>query len=287
MKENDQICGYRLIDCGNESRLEEFADVICQRPAPMAQWAKKLGANEWNAATLSYDRDSKSWSSQDQSNWQVRFRGAVFNLECSSQGQVGIFPEQLENWKWLHSIITPAQESAREIEVLNGFAHTGGSTMSCAIAGAKVCHLDAAKSAVNRARENAASSDIAPDSIRWIVDDAVKFMEREVRRGKRYDGIILDPPAFGRLGKKVWKLEKNLPQLLELGAELLSEKPLFFLLSCHPHGWTKHDLKSAVNKMLKSALKKVEIKSEQYTTLNIPSENGNALPLGLCARLVF
>ncbi len=278
---------YRLIDCGGGRRLEDFAGVITDRPAPMALWPKKLSTDIWQKATLRYDRDNKTWQGSTPSDWQLFIDNSVFCLETSSQSQVGVFPEQQENWRWLKEIISTAVNTDNEIRVLNTFAHTGGSTLAAALAGANVCHLDAAKSAVNRARDNAGASGIAGDRIRWIVDDAVKFMQREIKRGIFYDGIILDPPAFGRLGKNIWKLEKNLPELLDMTAALLSDKPLFVLLSCHPEGWNKNDLRDAVEKMLIPKLRNTKPGSADYFSLQINSSEGNSLPLGMCARLVF
>lgn len=270
---------YQLLDSGGGRRLERFGEYVVDRPTPIATWKKELSEEIWQQATHYFDREKKAWTCGSDTSWQMKWHDSVFNLVPASQGQIGIFPEQEFNWSWLHSLIS---NSSGSIKVLNCFAYTGGSTLACATAGAEVTHLDAAKGSVARARENANLSGLKDASIRWIVDDAVKFMERELKRGKSYDGIILDPPAFGRMGKQVWKLEKDLPRLLKIAGELLSMNPLFFLLSSHPPGWKAGDLLRVVRDNMQ-VLRGKNLESGELTIKG----QGNDLPLGLYCRTAF
>lgn len=267
---------YELIDCGNGRRLERFGTVICDRPAPMAEFPARAGAGVWAEAALRFDAVTRRWTGTPPADWA--YSGAAgdaavrLGLTPGANGQLGIFPEQQENWEWLARIVGSAR--GRRVRVLNGFAYTGGSTLFCAAAGAEVCHLDASGAAVAQARKNAELSGLSACPVRWIVDDVKKFLAREIRRKSFYDGIILDPPAFGRSGKNIWKLEDNLPELLEMAAAVLTPEPLFVLLTCHPAGWTPEDLrKIAVRYFPRWAGARAEAQS-------VPGRC-NRLPLGL------
>lgn len=224
---------YALIDSGDQKKLERFGKLHLVRPCPQALWEPRRA---WDEADAAFDRDD-GWSKKRSlpTEWTVEIEGIKLKLKRTDFGHLGIFPEQIPLWKWIQSQVTTRETP----NVLNLFAYSGGATLSAARAGAKVCHLDAAKGMVTWARENAALSGLEKAPVRWIVDDALKFLGREERRGVRYDGIILDPPTFGRGAQgEVFKIEEDLPTLLQACKSLLAEKPLFFLLSCHTPGFT-------------------------------------------------
>ena len=234
---------YELIDSGDGRKLERFGRHVLARPCSQAMWRPSLGAAEWNRADASFDReDGNRWHGRSNlpASWQIETAGIRFKLGGTDFGHLGIFPEQRAQWRWIRETVS------REIErsnpqtiprVLNLFAYSGGSTMAAALGGAEVCHLDASKGMVEWARENARLNGLAERPIRWIVDDAHKFMKREIRRGRTYDAIVLDPPTFGRgAGGEMYKIERDLKDTLALVKDLLSEKPLFVLFSSHTPG---------------------------------------------------
>jgi 23S rRNA (cytosine1962-C5)-methyltransferase len=228
---------YEVLDSGAGEKLERFGDFVLIRPAAQALWRPRH-PELWSEASARFERDPGGrgqWQLRRKlpEAWRLELANLVFTLKTTSFGHVGLFPEQLEQWRWI-------QESCpKDGEVLNLFAYTGGSSLAAARAGAKVCHVDAARGIVDWARENAARSGLADAPIRWIVDDVQAFLEREVRRERRYSGLILDPPSFGR-GKngEVWKLESDLPRLLDLCRQVLAEDARFVLLSGHSGGFT-------------------------------------------------
>lgn len=225
---------YELIDSGSGLKLERFGSYVLSRPCSQAMWKESLGAARWDKADASFDRqEGNRWRGRGNlpKEWVIRTAGIKFILGGTDFGHIGIFPEQRAQWKWLRSVLG-GFPGAR---VLNLFAYSGGSTMACASAGAEVCHLDASRGMVEWARRNAALNSL--DNIRWIVDDAHKFMRREVRRGRRYDAVILDPPTFGRgASGEMYKIEKDLGETLQLVSDLLSDDPLFVLFSSHTPG---------------------------------------------------
>jgi 23S rRNA (cytosine1962-C5)-methyltransferase len=228
---------YELLDSGNGRKLERFGPYTLARPCAQALWAPRLGPEAWRGATASFDREEgQRWHNRGAipEAWLVEIDGLTFRLSGTDFGHLGLFPEQRAQWKWIGDQVRGAPARPR---VLNLFAYSGASTLAAAVAGAEVCHLDASRGMVEWARENAARNNLRDAPIRWIVDDAVKFLRREERRGVRYEGIILDPPTFGR-GKRgeVFKIEQDLPELLALCRALLSEHPRFLLLSAHTPG---------------------------------------------------
>ena len=212
-------------------------------------------------------------------DWEVDFAGIRFCLEPAGNGQIGVFPEQQKNWDWIDQ---KCKASGRSLKVLNVFAHTGGSTIAALRAGCEVCHVDAARSANSRARRNAELSACADGRCRWITEDALKFMMREVRRGNNYDAIILDPPAFGRMKKKIWKFEKDMPELLRLATELLSSRAAFFLLTSHNTGWDAAAQLDFVRRNAPELLSGVVESGD----MDIVGE-GNSLPLGVYLRVSY
>lgn len=233
---------YSLLDSGDGRKLERIGGYLLNRPASQAVWRPSLTASEWEKAHVMVDRDGKrTILNRDRipDTWSTTIEGIRFKLSVTDFGHIGVFPEQRANWAKLQSIVSNLVAKNRQPNVLNLFAYSGGSTLACALAGARVTHLDASKGMVTWARENAELNGLQEAPIRWIVDDVIKFCERELRRGNRYDGIILDPPTYGR-GKanEVFKIEEHLPPLLDTCAELLTDNPAFVLLSCHTPGFS-------------------------------------------------
>mgnify|MGYP000320682380 CR=1 FL=1 len=235
---SDQWKDYELIDCGRGEKLERWGDQLLVRPDPQAIWNTPRTHRGWKVNAGRYARSSTGggqWQNKSMpQRWTVSYRDLTFNIKPMNFKHTGLFPEQAANWDWAREQI---QKAGRPISVLNLFAYTGGATVACAAAGAKVCHVDAAKGMVQWARENAKSSGLEDAPIRWIVDDCGKFVEREIRRGKTYDAIIMDPPSYGRgPGGEVWKLEDNLYDFVKLCAGVLSERPLFVLINSYTTG---------------------------------------------------
>ncbi len=247
--------GYTLLDSGEGEKLESFGDIILRRPAAQAIWKKQKRAEVWQKASAAFDREKgNTWKNRQSlpDQWQVTVEDITFKLSSTDFGHLGIFPEQAASWRWLRQVLCAARaRESRPISVLNLFAYSGGSTMAAALEGAAVCHLDASRGMVDWARENAALNGLADAPIKWLVDDAVKFLLREVRRGNRYDGIILDPPSFGR-GKKgeVFKIEKDIIRTLDLCKKLLSRNPLFMLFSCHTAGFSPQVMANLLSQLL-------------------------------------
>lgn len=231
---------YELLDFGDGRRLERFGTVVLDRPCPAAEGAAKRTPSLWRRADARFERgegDRGQWSLAGEApqRWQLDWEGLTFELKRTEFGHLGIFPEQAANWQW---IAGKARQAAPPLTVLNLFAYTGGSTLAAALGGARVTHLDAAKNVVAWARRNAELSGLVDAPIRWIADDARKFVARELKRGKAYDAVILDPPTYGHgIGGEVWQLERDLPALLDDCARLTEGRRRFILLSCHTPGY--------------------------------------------------
>lgn len=228
---------YELIDSGDGRKLERFGPVKLVRPAGQAVWRASLPESVWKDVSAGFDRaEGNRWQNRHNlpAEWTIRVSDILFRLSSTDFGHLGIFPEQRPMWNWIRDRVRQRKAAAGQVSVLNLFAYSGGSTLAAAQGGAEVCHLDASKGMVEWARNNAILNGLDKEPIRWITDDAIGFLRREVRRDRRYDAIILDPPSFGR-GKKgeVFKIQEHLPVLLDLCRSLLAEKPLFVLLSCH------------------------------------------------------
>ncbi len=239
MRIADRWESYKLLDASGGEKLERWGKTTLIRPDPQIIWNTEKDERLWNGADARYLRSSAgggSWEMRKAvpKSWEIEYGDLRFKIGPTGFKHTGLFPEQAVNWDYMSEKIKGA---GREVSVLNLFAYTGGATLACAAAGAKVCHVDAAKGMVDWARENAALSGLSARPIRWIVDDCVKFLKREIRRGNKYDGIIMDPPSYGRgPGGEVWKLEDNIYELLEICVEALSDKPLFFLLNSYTAG---------------------------------------------------
>lgn len=229
---------YELLDSGDLQKLEQFGPVRLIRPCPFAIWSRTSPL--WNDIGAAFTRDNR-WEKNrpNLQSWHLSHGDIKFRMALGDSGNVGLFPEHESHWEWIQESIKKGLAAKKEkVMVLNMFGYTGGATLSSAQAGALVCHVDASKTAVAWARENAALNQMQDAPIRWIVDDALEFAEREVRRNRKYDGIILDPPTFGRgPSGQLFKIEEKLPQLIEVCQKLLTDDPLFFLLTCHTPGW--------------------------------------------------
>ena len=229
---------YELIDCSDGERLERWGKYILVRPDPQVIWRDKRSDKRWNTPDASYKRSKTGggeWKNSTlPAEWKIRFEDLRFSVKPMGFKHTGLFPEQAVNWEWFMPLI---KNAGRPIRVLNLFAYTGGATIAAASAGAEVCHVDAAKNMVERAKQNAALSGLEKAHIRYIVDDCRKFCEREKRRGSRYDAVIMDPPSYGRgPGGELWKLEDCVDSLISLAASLLTDKPLFFLVNSYTAG---------------------------------------------------
>lgn len=238
-----QKAEYSLIDSGHGRKLEQFGPVLISRPCSQAVWAPQLPESEWNKADALFMREGDTkWTFRTpvKDEWSIEVAGIQFKISPTDFGHLGIFPEQKPSWEWIRSTIAAAHQSQRgAVHVLNLFAYSGGSTLAAAKAGAHVCHLDASKGMVTWARENASLNRLDQAPIRWIIEDVTKFLGRELKRGKRYDAIILDPPSFGRGSKgEIFKIEESINELLAQCRALLSDHPLFVLFSCHTPGFS-------------------------------------------------
>lgn len=276
------IPGYELIDCGGGRKLERVAGVLLDRPAPQALWPRDMNISEWGAARAYFDRQEGGqgiWQTDfiTPDNWQIQVGEITLELRPAAGGQIGLFPEQIPNWAWITERL---KEAGRPIRLLNAFGYTGSATLAAAARDIEICHLDASKSVVLWARRNAELSGLGDRPIRWIVDDVLKFLNRELKRGQRYDAFILDPPAFGRGPRGSWHLDRDLPLMLEYIDQLLSDHPCFVVLSCHSPKLRATDL--AV--MLENLESFRGINAETLELI-IPATKGSSLPSGVCGRI--
>ena len=229
---------YELIDCSSGEKLERWGDYTLVRPDPQAIWKTPRRDRRWRESDGRYERSHSGGAAWDKhslpASWQIGYGDLRFNVKPMNFKHTGIFPEQAANWDF---IMRKIRSAGREISVLNLFAYTGAATVAALAAGASVCHVDAAKGMVAWAKENAAASGVADRPVRWIVDDCAKFVEREIRRGRRYDAMIMDPPSYGRgPGGEVWKLEDSLWDFVSLTAGVLSDDPLFVIINSYTTG---------------------------------------------------
>ena len=274
---------YELIDASDGERLERWGEHILVRPDPQAIWKTPKTAAEWRRPEGRYSRSHTGGGSWDKaqlpSEWSIRYRELTFHVKPMNFKHTGLFPEQAANWDWMEEKI---RKAGRPISVLNLFAYTGGATVACLHAGASVCHVDAAKGMVAWAKENAAASGVADKNVRWIVDDCAKFVEREIRRGHRYDAIIMDPPSYGRgPSGEVWKLEENLWDFVSLCAGVLSEDALFVLINSYTTGLAPSVLTYITDSLFTSHRGGVSHAEE----LGLPvTKSGLALPCGASCR---
>ena len=274
---------YELIDCGGGEKLERWGKYLLVRPDPQAIWQTPRVDPRWGRPHGKYARSSSgggAWAKKDvPERWTVDYGALTFNIKPMNFKHTGLFPEQAANWDFCMDAI---RRAGRPISVLNLFAYTGAATVACAAAGASVCHVDAAKGMVAWAKENAQSSGMADRPIRYIVDDCAKFAQREIRRGHTYDGIIMDPPSYGRgPSGEIWKLEENLWPFVELVAQLLSDRPLFFLINSYTTGLAP----SVLTYILETLITKKHGGHTESQELGLPvTSTGLALPCGATGR---
>lgn len=277
---------YALLDSGDGEKLERYGSAVVSRPDPQALWKKRLPASEWKKADAVFtrEREGAGWRMKKgiPNRWPIELGGLKFWIRPTSFKHTGIFPEHVSNWGWVAEEIKKKRnkETDGQIYVLNLFGYTGGATLAAAKAGAIVCHVDGSKVAVNWARGNAELSGLKNRPIRWIVDDARAFVKREITRGRRYDGIIMDPPAFGHGPKKeLWKIEKDFLPLLDLCREVMADKPLFFLLNGYASGYSpiayENNLKGLFGNTGNIEMGELTIEEK---------DGGRLLPCGIFAR---
>ena len=238
---------YELIETKNGMKKERWGKYILVRPDPQIIWQKDSDFTSYDAIYYRSNKGGGHWEYKNKlpDNWQVRYKELTFNIKPMGFKHTGLFPEQAENWDYM---INKIKNAKREIKVLNLFAYTGGASVACLYAGASVCHVDSSKGMVSWAKENVASSNLSDKKIRYIVDDVVKFVEREIRRGNKYDAIIMDPPSYGRgANGEVWDIEKDLFNLVKLCNTLLSDDPLFFLINSYTTGLSSKVLETILN----------------------------------------
>ena len=276
---------YELIDCGRGEKLERWGSYLLVRPDPQAIWDTPRRHPGWRRPDARYARSSSgggAWAIKNlPQRWTVGYRDLTFNIKPMNFKHTGLFPEQAANWDFAREQVGRA---GRPISVLNLFAYTGGATVACAAAGASVCHVDAAKGMVSWARENARSSGLTDAPIRWIVDDCGKFVEREIRRGRRYDAVIMDPPSYGRgPSGEVWKLEENLYPFVALVAQVLSDHPLFFLINSYTTGLAPSVLTYLLESLITPRYGGHTVSGELGLRV---SQTGLALPCGATGRWV-
>ena len=274
---------YEVIDCSNGEKLERWGEYLLIRPDPQVIWDTPRRHPGWKHPNGHYHRSARGggqWEFFDlPQQWSIGYRDLTFHLKPFSFKHTGLFPEQAANWDWFGDKIRSA---GRPVKVLNLFAYTGGATLAAAKAGASVTHIDASKGMVTWARENAKASGLENAPIRWIVDDCVKFVEREIRRGSRYDAIIMDPPSYGRGPKgEIWKIEDAIHPLIRLCAGLLSDRPLFFLINSYTTGLAP----SVLTYMLSTEVARRHGGTVSSEEVGLPvTESGLMLPCGASGR---
>jgi 23S rRNA (cytosine1962-C5)-methyltransferase len=275
---------YEVIDCSGGERLERWGDLVLVRPDPQAIWDTPKKNNLWHSPDAKYERSHAGggkWRVYGKmpENWKISYKELTFNIKLMNFKHTGVFPEQAANWDY---IIRKIKGAGRPIKALNLFAYTGGATLAASSAGAEVCHVDAAKGMVSWARGNAEASGLGDRPIRWIVDDCVKFAEREIRRGRKYDAIIMDPPSYGRgPSGEVWKLEENLYPFVKTCGALLSDDPLFVIINSYSTGLSPE----SVNYIAESVFTKKFGGGAKSAELGLPvRQSGLALPCGAACR---
>lgn len=274
---------YEVIDTSTGEKLERWGDYILVRPDPQVIWNTPKNNAGWRKKNGHYHRSVKGggewefWNLPEE--WSIHYKELTFHLKPFSFKHTGLFPEQAVNWDWFSELI---RNAGRPIKVLNLFAYTGGATLSAAKAGANVTHVDASKGMVAWAKENAAASGLKDAPIRWLVDDCVKFVEREIRRGNQYDAIIMDPPSYGRGPKgEIWKIEESIYPFIELTTQILTDMPLFYLVNSYTTGLQPAVLTYMIQTALVPRFGGVVESSE----IGLPvSSNGLVLPCGASGR---
>ena len=275
---------YEILDMANGEKIERWGNIILIRPDPQIIWKEKSFPEKWKNANAKYNRSNTGGGNWNfikplPKSWQIKYKDLTFNIKPMGFKHTGIFPEQAVNWDWMMNKI---KDSARDIKVLNLFAYTGGASVACLKAGASVCHVDSSKGMCEWAKENVASSGLRDKPIRFLVDDVVKFVNREIRRGNKYDAIIMDPPSYGRgTNGEVWKFEDNIADLVKLCMNVLSDKPLFFLINSYTTGISSQVLEN----LLRMNIPKKAKGKFSHGELGLPMTNSKMiLPCGIYGR---
>ena len=275
---------YKILDMADGQKLERWGDVILARPDPQIIWKEKTYPEKWKNINATYHRSKTgggAWEYKKKmpNQWQIKYKELTFNIKPMGFKHTGLFPEQAVNWDWM---IDKIKNAKREIKVLNLFAYTGGATVACASAGASVCHVDSSKGMVTWAKENITSSGLVERPVRYIIDDVVKFVNREIRRGNKYDAIIMDPPSYGRgANGEVWQFENNIYDLVELCTNVLSDNPLFFLINSYTTGISSKVLENILN----LTVNKEHNGKVSSGEIGLPMENSKlVLPCGIYGR---
>ncbi len=272
---------YELLDSGEEEKLERYGQIIISRPDPQVLWPKSLAKKDWQKADAVFSRDERvGWKTNKDipEKWPIKFCDLSFFIKLSPFKHTGLFPEQASNWDWIRDII---RKEKRRINILNLFGYTGGATLASAQAGAEVCHVDGSKSAIAWARDNAGLAGLSVKPIRWILDDAVSFVRREIKRGRHYDGIIMDPPAFGHGPKgEMWKIDANFQELVDLCFTVLSNQPILFLINGYASGYSS----IVYENNLLSLIKKYGGQTEKGELTIKETTGQRLLPCGIFAR---
>ena len=272
---------YELLDSGEGEKLERYGAILLRRPDPQALW-RKAAPGLWQSAHGTFLREGREgrwhFAKPTPEKWSIRFSGLDFHVRPTAFKHIGIFPEQAPNWDWMREKI---RNAGRAVSVLNLFGYTGGATLACAQAGARVCHVDASKASIGWARDNAALSGLAERPIRWILDDAKAFVRRELRRGNRYDALIMDPPAFGRGPEgDVWQIEDDFVELLETCGQLFSERPVFCVVNGYASGYSQLAYRANLEALMGD--RKGTLESGELTIQE--SQSRRLLPCGIFAR---
>ena len=280
---------YEVLDASDGEKLERWGDYLLIRPDPQVIWSSGKKNKGWKKCNARYIRSSRGggeWKFFDlPDEWSINYGKLTFNLKPFAFKHTGLFPEQAANWDWMSDLI---RNSGRKIKVLNLFAYTGGATLAAVSAGAHVTHVDASKGMVLWAKENAASSGLPTQSFRFLVDDCVKFVEREIRRGNTYDAIIMDPPSYGRGPKgEIWKLEESVFNFITLTTKLLSDEPLFFLVNSYTTGLQSAVLSYMLSLSLEKYIKKGNVRIEADEVCLPVKDTGLYLPCGCSGRVEF
>lgn len=283
---------YELIDSGKGEKLERYGEYILRRPDPQALWKKTLPEIEWKNADAYFFRDSdkKGWKKNKEmkNEWQISFDNIKFNIKPTAFKHTGIFPEQEPNWQFIKSKIYNEKNKNpnKTVKVLNLFGYTGGATLAALSAGAEVTHVDGSKTAITWAKENAELSGLINKPVRWIIDDARKFVMREIKRGGKYDVIIMDPPSFGRGAKgEIWKVEDDFITLLDDCSKILSEDPILFLINGYAAGYSSNAYYNAIKPIVEKYGGQIEIgELTIQESLAGQAKGWRLLPCGIFAR---
>lgn len=291
MRYSRDLKDYELLDMSNGEKLERWGEYTLIRPDPQIVWNKKMHSDLWKKADAKYLRSSTGgghWENNNRnikSSWSIKYKELVFNIKPMGFKHTGLFPEQSVNWDYIMEKVGDRTSKGKAVSVLNLFAYTGGATIASAYAKASVCHVDSSQGMVNWAKENMISSGLKDKPVRFIVDDVIKFVNREIRRGSKYDAIIMDPPSYGR-GKngEVWSIEKDLFNLLELCSDILSPNPLFVLVNTYTGGLSG----TIISNICRMAFEKNKVSNISTDEIGLKQKNSDImLPCGITTICEF